>query len=111
MIIHPVYALIKDDQIVNMIICDDGYTMANYIARAAFGDDAIAVDASQYNVAPGDIYRDGCFYKRENEEEIRVDMTPTAEEELPTVKQHLTEVDEYALNIDYQLALMQLGLS
>ncbi|MCI8510841.1 MAG: hypothetical protein HFE83_02445 [Lachnospiraceae bacterium] len=112
MIIHPIFALIKGEEVLNTMVCDDGYTMANDIAHAAFGEDAFAVEVSQLAVSMGDLYKEGNFYKIDPDtgEEFVVNVTPTAEEELPYVKDQLTSLEEYALNMDYSLALMQLGI-
>ena len=47
MIVHQVYAMIYEEEVKNVFVCDN-YEMANYLARATYGDDAFSVDCLQY---------------------------------------------------------------
>lgn len=61
MYIKQTFALIKGEVIKQDIVCDN-YEMANQLARRVYGEDAIAVDSTQYPVSEGDYYIDGNFY-------------------------------------------------
>lgn len=90
MIVHQVYALISEEKVQNICVCDD-YEMANFIARATYGNDAFAVDCLQYACTLGDFYRDGLFYKvnQETSEEVVIEYTPTQEQQVFTLTQEV----------------------
>lgn len=82
MIVHQVFAQVYDGEIKNIIVCDN-YELANWLTRAAYGDEAFAVDCLQYPCGIGDRYRDGRFYRiTENGEDTVVNYVPTAEEQV-----------------------------
>lgn len=91
MIVHQVYAQIFEEEVKNIIVCDN-YELANYIARATYGDTAFAVDCLQYLCGIGDSYRNGKFY-RVNKEGVETKILP-----FPTQEQqvHNLEVDNKA---------------
>lgn len=59
---HEVYAHIHDGVVQNVVVAYS-YEDANRVARAVYGNDAIAVDCLQYPCEIGDKYIDGMFYK------------------------------------------------
>ena len=81
-----VFAQIFDDTIQNRIVCDD-YEMANYLARATYGETALAVECNQYKVGIGDKYRDGIFYQADGE--TPAEYIPTHEEEMARLSEEL----------------------
>ena len=106
MIVHQVYALISEETVQNICVCDD-YEMANYIARASYGSDAFAVDCLQYYCAIGDSYRDGNFYhlNEETGEEEVVKYSPTQEQQVDTLTNELATTQEDLTQT--QLALVE----
>ena len=73
------YAFIKDG-IVQNVACFNigGYTDANIMVREVYGEDAIAVDVCRIPTQAGDTYRDGVFYRVDeegNEKELPVIAT------------------------------------
>lgn len=115
MIVHQVYALIFEEKIQNVCVCDN-FETANYIAKASYGNDAFAIDCLQYPCAVGDIYRNGTFYALDSEtgEEFEIKRVPTQEEQVfmlhidnDRVKESLTEtqlalVESYEENLALQ---------
>lgn len=61
MYIKQTFALIQGEIIKQDIVCDN-YEVANQLARSVYGEDAIAVDSTQYPVSEGDYYINGNFY-------------------------------------------------
>ena len=61
MIAHEVFAMIYDRTIQNVVVGHHEET--NWVARCVYGDDAFAVDCTQYPCEIGDKYIDGVFYK------------------------------------------------
>lgn len=61
MIVHQIFAQIYEEKVKNIIVCDN-YEMANWLARASYGDEAFAVDCLQYPCEIGDKYHNGLFY-------------------------------------------------
>lgn len=100
MTVHQVYALISDEKVLNICVCDN-YEMANHIARAAYGTSAFAVDCLQYPCAIGDSYRAGTFYRKDSVTglETAISYVPTEEEQLAALQEELTNT---------QLALIEL---
>lgn len=86
MIVHQVYALISEETVQNICVCDN-YEMANYIARASYGDGAFAVDCLQYPCSIGFKYHDNNFYyvNPETGEETMVEYVPTQEQQVQTL--------------------------
>ena len=90
MIVHQVYALISEETVQNVCVCDN-YEMANYIARASYGNSAFAVDCLQYPCQIGDSYRNNTFYRTDEEtgEEIVIEYVPTQEQQVQTLTNEL----------------------
>lgn len=110
MIVHQTYALIYNEKVENIFICED-YELANQLARAAYGDSAIAVDCLQYPCGIGDSYIDGIFYHtNENNENTPVEYIPTETQALDILKSEFDTMSEYMVELDYQTAMMSLGL-
>lgn len=87
MIVHQVFAQIFDEEVKNVIVCEN-YELANYIAKATYGGTAFAVDCLQYPCAIGDRYHNNAFYKvdSETQKEIPVNYVPTQEQQVQDLK-------------------------
>ena len=88
--IHYVYAQISEGKVQNTALFDN-YEDANVITRIVYGQDAFAVDISQYPTGIGDLYHDGRFWRVvENEDgttkEEEVPYYPTQEQEVQMLK-------------------------
>ncbi|MBE7718823.1 hypothetical protein [Lacrimispora indolis] len=82
MVAHQVFAQICEGEIKNVIVCDN-YEMANWLARASYGNNAFAIDCLQYPCGIGDKYHDGAFYHVGNDgNETEVKPVITAEQEV-----------------------------
>ncbi len=106
MIVHQVYAQIYENKVQNVIVCDN-YEMANYLARACYGDDAFSVDCLQYPCGIGDTYVDGIFYRSEAEtgELEEIPRKPTQEEQVERLT--IMNVTLESQLTDTQLALVE----
>ena len=84
MVVHQVFAHILDNKIKNVIVCDN-YEVANQLARSIYGQNAIAVECTQYPCGIGDFYIDKSFHYRDKDDPNKVgDPVPrknTAEED------------------------------
>ena len=100
MIVHQIYAIIDaDGTIQNIMVCDN-YEEANLIARAAYGDDAVAVDCLQYPCSIGGRYHDGKFWNvNEAGVETEVAYVPTQEQQV---------ADLQSLNDELTLAMAEM---
>lgn len=83
MIVHQVFALILNEEVMNTMVCED-YQLANDIARGCYGDSAFAVDILQYPCQMGDKYINGRFYRKSDGTEI--EYVPTQEQEVAKLK-------------------------
>lgn len=82
MVVHQVFAQIFEEEIKNIIVCDN-YEMANWLSRAAYGDTAFSVDCFQYPCQAGDRYRDGIFYSTdENGVETVINPVMSTDQEI-----------------------------
>ena len=76
------------------MVCDN-YEMANYISRCTYGENAFAVDSTQYGCSIGDKFHDNRFWRvNEDGTETEVPYILTAEEEVQILK---TENNELTL--------------
>lgn len=78
-----VFAHIFEETIQNVLVCDD-YAMANYLAKATYGEEAIAVECNQYRVYKGCKYQNGKFYLEDGE--TLAPYIPSQEEEVSALK-------------------------
>lgn len=106
MIVHQVYALISEEKVQNVCVCSN-YEMANYIARASYGDEAFAVDCLQYPCSIGDSYRNNTFYRMDEEtgEEIEIEYIPTQEQQVEILTNDLETTNDELTQT--QLALIE----
>ena len=110
MIVHQTYALIHNNEVLNIIVSED-YEMANFIARATYGSSSFAVDCLQYHCCIGDSYIDGTFYHtKENGENTPVEYVPTEAQAIVMLTSEMTVMNEYLVELDYQTAILSLGL-
>ena len=117
MIVHQVYALIADETVQNVCVCDD-YEMANFVARASYGDEAFAVDCLQYPCGVGDKYRNGNFYlvHPETGEETLIKYVPTQEQQVEALNHSLLEtelalVEQYEENLQLNSSITNVELA
>ena len=87
MIVHQVYAIIDSDGLVQNVMVCENYEEANRIARAVYGDEAIAVDCLQSPCGPGDRYHDGRFWQvGEGGQETEIAYVPTQEQQVAVLQ-------------------------
>lgn len=109
-VVHPTYALIKDERIKNVIKCDN-YEVANQLARSEYGQDAIGVDCSQYLCGIGDFFVNSTFYSStidENGEEVKgeeIVRQNTAEEDAAEALKIVNELAETVAEIHINAVL------
>ncbi|SHO53712.1 hypothetical protein [Anaerocolumna xylanovorans] len=87
---NQIFSLIKDKEIQNIIVCDN-YEVASQIARFQYGDDAIAIDTTQYPLGVGCKYIDGLFYEEDGV--AIINRTLTADEEAAIAKKKVEALD------------------
>lgn len=83
MIVHQVFAIVHEEIVQNIIVCDN-YELANQIARGTYGESAVAVDCLQYPCMIGGTYKDGKFYGLDGNE---IAYVPTQEQQVQTLQQ------------------------
>lgn len=109
-VVHPTYALIKDERIKNVIKCDN-YEVANQLARSEYGQDAIGVDCSQYLCGIGDFFVNNTFYSKtldENGNEVQgeeIVRQNTAEEDAAEALKIVNELAETVAEVQINAAL------
>ena len=86
---HEVYAHIHDGLVQNVVVAYS-YEDANRVARAVYGNDAIAVDCLQYPCEIGDKYIDGMFYKADGITPI--EYIPTQEQQVKLLQRENAEL-------------------
>ena len=112
MYVKQTFALIKDETVKQDIVCDN-YELANQLARNVYGEDAIAVESTQYPISEGDKYIDGYFYFKDGV--TRVPRNNTSDENASIAVQKANDIEmviaENSVDMDYRLSLLELGLS
>lgn len=86
---HEVYAHIHDGVVQNVVVAYS-YEDANRVARAVYGNDAIAVDCLQYPCEIGDKYIGGIFYKSDGVTPVK--YIPTQEQQVEQLRQENEEL-------------------
>ena len=86
---HEVYAHIHDGVVQNVVVAYS-YEDANRVARAVYGNDAIAVECLQYPCEIGDKYIDGMFYKADGITPI--EYIPTQEQQVKLLQRENAEL-------------------
>lgn len=110
MIVHQTYALIDGEIVKNIIVCDN-YEMANVLARASYGNGAIAIDCLQYPCMINDKYKNGIFYHIDGQgNEVQVPYVPTAEQSVIALSNDIETMTEYTVELDARLCTMELGI-
>lgn len=114
MVLHPVYACVVGTQIKNVICVTTGDNyIAQQLAKASFGENALAIECSQYPVTTGDFYVDGVFYKADVDDKTKpgkvVKRINTPDEDAYQANVKATEVAEQvadlAVNQEYLMML------
>lgn len=82
MVAHEVFAMIFDETVQNVVVGQ--YEETNRVTRCVYGDDAFAVDCTQYPCEIGDKYINRVFYKADGITPI--DRLPTDKEEIQQLK-------------------------
>lgn len=79
---HEVFAMISGETVQNVVVGQ--YEGINRVTRCVYGDDAFAVDCTQYPCEIGDKYINRVFYKADGITPI--DRLPTDKEEIQQLK-------------------------
>ena len=106
MLAQRVFALINNEQIENLIVCDT-YPVAADLAEASLGKGAVAVDVSNFPVRIGDRYIEGLFYEKNSNELIN--PLPTEKEEIELIKGDSIAKEELILDNAYRVAMLELN--
>ena len=90
------------------IIVADNYEIASKIARLSYGEDAIAVDTTQYALSIGNTYRNGEYYGESGE---KLERNPTEAEQISMLKTQIADLVENEADLLYEVSLLQLGIT
>jgi hypothetical protein len=112
MVVHQVFAHILDTKIQNIIVCDN-YELANQLARAIYGQSAIAQECTQYPCGIGDYFVNNTFFYADKDDPEKVgEAVPrknTAEEDAAEANAKATSIETDVANntieIEYLKAL------
>ena len=87
MIVHEVFAQIENEEVVNIIVCEN-YPTADHLTKCIYGDKSFAVDCLQYPCRIGDKYHDGYFWRVDPKtgEETMVEYIPTQEQQVAALQ-------------------------
>lgn len=76
---HYVFALIESNEIKNLAV--GNYYDCSQAAMATYGEDAVAIDVTQFPVEIGDSYEDGKFYRMIGGVKTEITRVPTVEQQ------------------------------
>ncbi len=112
MVVHQVFAMINKVTIGNIVVADN-YELANQLAKGLFGKDAFAQECTMYPVSIGDKFVDGHFMFKDGV--TPVPRMNTAEQDAQEAQAKVAVLSaqqaEIAIDADYRLSLLELGLS
>jgi hypothetical protein len=106
------FALIFENEIKNRFECDN-YEHANIMARACFGNDAIAVCTDRYATVIGDKYIEGRFMRLENIDEegiehyVEVPYIPTELDRIYELTYKLEQSMENQSKVEKEKAILE----
>lgn len=101
MIIESKFALIYENEVKNVFICEN-YELANVLARASFGDEAFAIDTTYHACSIGDIYERGVFYNKLSDGTLKESpKIPSPEEKISELQVKL-ESAQSSLILEYE---------
>lgn len=107
MIVHQVFAQIFEEKVKNIIVCDSP-SMADYLAKATYGETAFAVDCTYMECAIGCRYSNGRFYKlMEDGSESLLKIIPTEKESIVALTDENNRYSDYIIDMDYRLSLLE----
>ena len=111
-VVHTIFALVSNNEIKN--VCVGTYPDCSDVAHNLYGDDAFAIEVTQYAVQEGDKYIDGEFrhYKENGTYEV-IPYTPTDAQDISVLKQetaaNTSGIDVNTTDItDIQVAIAEL---
>lgn len=111
MYVKQTFAIIRGETVKNDIVCDN-YELADQLARSIYGEDAFAVESTQYPISVGDSYRDGVFYYKNSDNEVP--RQNNGEENALLAVEKVTDLESdianYNVDMDYRLSMIELGL-
>ena len=84
---HEVFAMISGETVQNVVVGQ--YEGINRVTRCVYGDDAFAVDCTQYPCEIGDKYINGVFYKADG---IPIEYIPTQEQQVAQLRRENAEL-------------------
>lgn len=91
--VHEVFALISENEVKNVIVGD--FYNCNEIARIEYGEDAVAVEVTQYPVQSGDRYENGNFYRIVDGKRVSIDPVPTDSQKLDMLMSDNAQLSKY----------------
>lgn len=106
---RKVFAQIYNRYVKNVIVCED-YEMANYIARATYGNNAFAVECTQYRCDIDDLYYNNQFWKVKDGVESVIEPEPTEEQQIQLLTQQLSLANETITNLELAMVEMYEGM-
>lgn len=111
-VVHTIFALISNEEIKN--VCVGTYPDCNDVAHNLYGEEAFAIEVTQYPVQEGDKYEENEFrrYKEDGTYEV-IEYVPTDAQDIATLKDTQTttstEVTQNTTDItDIQVAIAEL---
>lgn len=112
MVVHTIFAIVSDTVIKDVCVGDYGIT--NDIAHERYGNDAFAIEVTQYPVQEGDKYIDGEFRRYTDDKKYTViEYIPTDEQKITALEGKSSEasstIEQNTNDItDLQVALAEI---
>lgn len=107
MYFQRVFAMVDADRIVQNRAVFDDYETANQITRAVYGEQAMAVECTQWRISNGYTCQGSSFYDPDGNLAERV---PDFEEQADILREQAETAIEDNVELDYRLSIMELGL-
>lgn len=108
MIVHQIFAQIYEEKVQGIYVYDGGYSEADLITKCIFGQEAFAVECTHIPCKVGDTYRNGSFFRENENGDLTIIMSlPSSEDEITKLESIIADLAEYQLDLEYRLSVYE----
>lgn len=108
-IVHQIFATISEDTVQSVRVYEGGYEEANLFAKCGHGENAYAVDCRLVPCKIGDTYKNGIFYRTDENGIVKeLPFYPDYEQEIKVLNEDLQTMAECQIDLESKLAYHEL---
>lgn len=107
---HQIYAQIKNEKVLNIIVCAN-YEIANEVTRKTYGKESLAVECTYWDCAIGDTFRKNVFYSPDGVERqykgSEVENIDALQKENEQLRKQAIEDNDSILDLDFRVTMLE----